>query len=112
MGSMKADLDALGALSKTLHDIADKAAVEKVGPTAGPYASTPGGMLPSLLAASDVCKNLIEGDLVPAVKERLKTTGDVMADIAKAYQGQDDGSAEQMLNAYKNAVGNWGGGIQ
>ncbi|MBO0853417.1 MAG: hypothetical protein J2P18_06575 [Nocardia sp.] len=112
---MNVDLDALESLSKTLHDLAGKAGAEKIGPAAGPFinanagiaAQAPDAVLTSVQAAADVCHNLIEGDLVPAIQTRLKTTGDVMADLAKTYRGKDDSNADSLISAYKNSVGDW-----
>ena len=138
MGTLKADVDALNALSGTLHQLADEVGADKVGGAAGPGLLNGGdvtamaGMesgnsaldqtadlmsgvateMASLRAAAQVCLHLIDGDLLPAVEERLKTTGDVMADIAKAYQGKDDAAGDALATAYRNAVGDWTVGRQ
>ena len=117
MGSLQVDVDALAGLSKTLHQLAGAAGGEKVGAAAGPFIVPESGTLipqtagsddvmSSVLAAADVCHNLIEKDLIPAIRERLKTTGDVMNDVAREYRGQDEKSAE-MISAYRNALGDW-----
>lgn len=104
---VKADLDQLERLGKVLHALAGEAGALKTGAAAGPYLSTPGGMMPSVLAAAAISSDLIDGALVSAIKERLGETGDVMGYVAKQFRNQDQASADQIVSVYSNATGDW-----
>ncbi|MCQ4121660.1 hypothetical protein [Rhodococcus tibetensis] len=107
MGTLKADLDELERLGAVLHGLAEEAGTLRVGPAAGPFMSSPGGVMSSVLEACSITGDLIEGSLVPALEERLAETGDVMIYVAQEYRNQDDASADQFVAAYTDATGDW-----
>ena len=107
MVNLKADLEQLEKLGQVLHNLAAEAGVLKTGPAAGPYLSTPGGMMPSVLEASSISGDLVDRALVPAIKERLGETGDVMVNVAKEFKNQDQASADKIIAIYSDATGDW-----
>ena len=107
MGTLKADLEQLEKLSQVLHGLANEAGALKVGPAAGPFVSTPDGIMPSVSAAAVISGDLVNRALVPAIKERLGETGDVMVNVAKEFKNQDEASAQQITDIYSRATGDW-----
>ncbi|MFE5707494.1 hypothetical protein [Rhodococcus koreensis] len=109
MGTLKADLEQLDKLGGTLRALADEAGGLRTGPAAGPFASTLGGVMSSVIEASGISADLVDAALVPAIKERLGETGDVMIHVAQEYRNQDESSADRFVAAYTNATGEWSG---
>ncbi|MDT2004644.1 hypothetical protein FXW78_07705 [Rhodococcus opacus] len=109
MGTLKADLDELEKLGGTLHGLADEASGLRTGPAAGPFMSSVGGVMSSVIEAAGISADLVDGALVPAIKERLGETGDVMIHVAQEYRSQDESSADRFVAAYTNATGDWSG---
>ncbi|MFD1812103.1 hypothetical protein [Rhodococcus gannanensis] len=103
---MAADADALTALSGTLRALAEEAADLRTGRAAG-YLPIMGGVMPSVLEASSISADLIDGTLVPALAERLGETGEVMGRIADEYRDADDAAAAGLAAAYTSATGDW-----
>ncbi|AWK70502.1 hypothetical protein CBI38_01890 [Rhodococcus oxybenzonivorans] len=106
-GTLKADLDQLEKLGAVLRGLAGEAGSLRVGPAAGPFMSSPGGVMSSVLEACSISGDLIDGSLVPALVERLGETGDVMINVAREYRDQDDASADRFVAAYTDATGDW-----
>ncbi len=107
MGTLKADLDQLEKLGAVLRGLAGEAGSLRVGPAAGPFMSSPGGVMSSVLEACSISGDLIDGSLVPALVERLGETGDVMINVAREYRDQDDASADRFVAAYTDVTGDW-----
>ncbi|MGW5149062.1 hypothetical protein [Rhodococcus koreensis] len=107
MGTLKADLEELERLGGTLHGLADEAGGLRTGPAAGPYLSAAGAVMASVIEASSISADLVDATLVPAIKERLGETGDVMIHAAQEYRNQDESSADRFVAAYTNATGEW-----
>lgn len=107
LGTFKADLEQLEKLGQVLHDLADQAAGYRTGPAGGPFISGPGGIMSSVSAASLISGDLIDRSLVPAIKERLGETGDVMVHVAREFKNQDEASAGKMADIYTHATGDW-----
>lgn len=103
---MKADIDQLRRAGAFVHGLAEKSGNEKVA-SSGPFSAGAEGVLPAVTAAADFCHQLVEGALIPTITERLHGTGDVMIDIAEAYKSRDDSTADAMVSAYTNALGEW-----
>jgi hypothetical protein len=103
MATFNADLETLGKLANTLHDLARQAdGVKPVHPAASPNQS-----LLSPAAADSIEQDLLLGALIPTVKARLEETGDVMANIAKQFAAKDDDNAAQILDLYRQSLGDW-----
>ncbi|MFD9660810.1 hypothetical protein ACFWAY_04170 [Rhodococcus sp. NPDC059968] len=66
-------------------------------------------MMSSVIEAAGISADLVDAALVPAIKERLGETGDVMIHVAQEYRSQDESSADRFVAAYTNATGNWSG---
>lgn len=107
MGSFSADLDQLDHLGGVLKQLADEAGGLRTGPAAGPFLSPPGGMMSSVLEASSISADLVDGALVPAIEERLGETGEIMVHTAAEYRNQDESNAEKLATTYTNATGDW-----
>ena len=107
MTPFSADLDELTRLSSILHDLAAEASAVRTGPAAGPYLSTPGGMMPSVLEASSISVDLVDGALVAAIEERLGETGEIMTNVAEQYRNQDASNADALAATYTAATGEW-----
>ncbi|MGC0366837.1 hypothetical protein ABH922_004821 [Rhodococcus sp. 27YEA15] len=110
MGTFKADVQELKRLGGVLQSLGQEAAGVRVGPAAGPYLSGPGGMLSSVLEASSISGDLIEGTLVPGLQERLSETGEVMIHLAHQFRDRDEQSAAEMARAFTEASGDWNPG--
>ncbi|MGF7120147.1 hypothetical protein J2X34_000545 [Rhodococcus sp. BE178] len=104
---MTTDLEHLEQLSSILHALGDEARSLRTGPAAGPYASTVGGTMSSVLEASSISADLVDGALVAALAERLGETGDVMRYVAAQYRNQETANAEQLVRTYLDATGDW-----
>ncbi|WP_280449680.1 hypothetical protein [Nocardia brasiliensis] len=104
MGTFKADLEILEKLGSQLHDLAGDAAAVKPATTP---ASGSGKGLVSCTAAEEITRDLVQGALMAAVKERLTETGDVMTLLAKEYKDKDDSFANTLVDLYRNATGDW-----
>lgn len=61
----------------------------------------------SVLEASSIAADLVDGALVAALAERLGETGDVMGGIAAQYRNQEEANAEQVARVYLDATGEW-----
>ncbi|MDI9917195.1 hypothetical protein [Rhodococcus sp. IEGM 1379] len=107
MGTFTADVEELVMLGGVLHGLADEAGLLRVGPSAGPYMSGAGGVLQSLLEAASISSDLVEGALVPALKERLGETGDIMVNVAEKFRSRDEQAATDLATTYTNATGTW-----
>lgn len=104
MGSLNADLEILGKLASTLHDLSQEAA--QVKPKNAPDPNADDSLL-SGVAASQITHDLIQGALISTAKNRLSETGDVMANVAKQYKDKDDSFADSLVQLYNSATGEW-----
>ncbi|MBF6331849.1 hypothetical protein [Nocardia transvalensis] len=102
--SLKVDLEILGKLSATLHDLAQKASEVKAKNAPDTKAEEP---LLAGTAAAQITRDLIQGALIPTAKERLSETGDVMTNVAKQFKDKDDSAADALVQVYSSATGNW-----
>lgn len=107
MGELKADLDRLEQLAKTLESLAREASELRTGHAAGPYSSVPGGIMTSVLEASSISSDLIDSALTAAITERLGETGEIMANVAQQYRVAEDATASAVAAAYTEATGDW-----
>jgi hypothetical protein len=108
-GTLRVDLDRLAGLGPVLQSLATEAGSLRTGPSAGPYASVPGGMEPAVLEASSIANDLVDTAMVSAVKTRLSETGDLMVDVANQYRNADEAttSLATVMATYTNATGTW-----
>lgn len=104
MGTLRADLELLETLGSTLHGLATRAEQVKPKRAAGP-ASSP--VLASVAVGEQITTDLIQNTLLPAVKERLGETGDVMINVAREFKNRDDANAETIAAMYGAATGEW-----
>ncbi|MGO4615638.1 hypothetical protein AB4305_14785 [Nocardia sp. 2YAB30] len=104
MGTFKADLETLGKLGTTLHDLAREA--EGVKPKRTSDVS-PHEKLQSVSAGLLLESEQLLGVLIPTVKERLGETGDVMANVARQYKDTDDSNAGNIMDLYRKSTGDW-----
>lgn len=103
MATFNADLETLGKLGTTLHDLARQAGeTTPIHPPASPNQS-----LLSPQAADSIEQDLLLGALIPTVKTRLEETGDIMANIAKQFAAKDNDNAAQILDLYRQSLGDW-----
>lgn len=61
----------------------------------------------SVLEASSISADLVDGALVAALAERLGETGDVMSHVAAEYRNQEAANAEQVARIFLDATGEW-----
>ncbi|WP_446223952.1 hypothetical protein ACTWPB_01425 [Nocardia sp. IBHARD005] len=87
-----------------MHGLAARA--EQVTPKRpmGP-ASNPA--LASVAAGEQITTDLVRNTLLPAAKERLGETGDVMVNVATEYKNSDDSRAAAIAATYGAATGEW-----
>ncbi|WP_062989887.1 hypothetical protein [Nocardia anaemiae] len=104
MGTLKADLEILEQLATKLHNLADEAAKVRPKRPIGPHTSP---VLVSVTVGEQITTDLLMHTLLPTVKERLGETGDVMANVAREYKNADDNNADQIMNIYRQATGDW-----
>ncbi|WP_378740920.1 hypothetical protein [Nocardia brasiliensis] len=102
--SVKVDLDVLTTLSGVLQGLAAEAA----GLSSGQFVArcAPGDM-ESVVVAREIDFRLVNRSLMPAVKERLGETGEIMANAAKHFATMDGANAEIVAAAYTAATGEW-----
>lgn len=100
--TLQADLEILGKLGATLHDLATRAGQAKPEHPANPPQS-----LLCVPAADQLEKDLLVGTLVPAVKARLDETADVMTTLARHFEDADDRNADRIVDWYRQCVGDW-----
>ncbi len=104
MAKFSADLDTLGKLGSTLHDLArqagETAPVHQQGPSPKQSLVSPG-------AADTIEHDLLLGALIPTVQTRLEETGDVMVNVAKQYADKDNSNAAAILDLYRQSLGDW-----
>ncbi|MGV9611365.1 hypothetical protein [Nocardia xishanensis] len=104
MGTFNADLETLGKLATTLHDLARQAEAIKPKRTAD---VSPHEKLQSVSAGLLLESEQLLGVLIPTVKERLGETGDVMANVARQYKDADETNAANILDLYRKSTGDW-----
>ncbi|MDV2476215.1 hypothetical protein ACFWDA_04750 [Rhodococcus zopfii] len=104
---LKVDLDRLEVLAGELGTLAKDAAALTVGPAAGPHAAGPGGIMPSVLAASRMSTDLLDAALVPAVTERFEETSNVIRSSIEAYRNREDDAVAELAAAYLSSTGDW-----
>lgn len=104
MSTLKADLEVLGKLSATLHDLGGEVADHTPGRNSP--LQTP-SVLASVKAADEITRNLIVDTLMKTVTERLTETGDVMANIARHYHNADESNSGEIVAVYSQATGDW-----
>lgn len=127
MGTFAADIAELKSLGGVLHGLADEAGRLSVGPSAGAPPATGGTFAPmatgpllgnssfspantvltSFLEASAISHELVEGLLVPSLRERLGETGDIMTNVAEKFRSRDEQSAAELATTYTDATGAW-----
>lgn len=104
MATFKADLETLGKLGTTLHDLAREAEGTKPKRVA---AVSPHEQLQSTAAGLLLESEQLLGVLIPTIKERLGETGDVMANVARQYKDTDESNADRILDVYRKSTGDW-----
>jgi hypothetical protein len=108
-GILHVELDRLACLGQTVQSLAHEAESLRTGPSAGPYASMPGAVMPAILEASGIAHDLVDTALVTAVTNRLSQTSRTMADMARQYCSADDtiSSVDAMTGSYTHALETW-----
>lgn len=114
------EMDRLAALAQKLHGLADEAggmntAKSSANPLTLAMAAqrgllSGGSDVPtSVTEAMSISHDLVDTDLVPAVRERLRETGDLMVDVANQYRNADETkvSLTTAMTTYTNATGDW-----
>lgn len=104
MGTLKADLEILEQLGAKLHSLADEAAKVRPNRPLGPHSNS---VLVSVTAGEQITTDLLMKTLLPTITERLGETGDVMANVARQYKDTDDSNADQIMDVYRQATGDW-----
>ena len=103
MGTLKVDLDVLQDLGRRVNALGEEADGFRIGMGT----AIRGDGMPSVRTAIEISHQIVDAALIPAIKERLTETGDVMVNIANEYKDQDERNAELMVSAYRNAIGDW-----
>jgi hypothetical protein len=103
MGTLRVDLDVLQELARTVSALGEAADGFKIGMGT----AIRGDVMPSVRTAIEISNQIVDSSLIPAIKERLTETGEVMVNIATEYKDQDERNAELMVSAYRNAIGDW-----
>ncbi|MEV4237992.1 hypothetical protein AB0J47_22760 [Nocardia sp. NPDC049737] len=104
MGTFKADLEQLGKLGTTLHNLAREAEGAKPKRTA--EVGSP-EQLQSVGAGLLLESEQLLGVLIPTLKERLSETGDVMANVAQQFKDADESNAGNIMDLYRKSTGDW-----
>lgn len=120
MTILRVEMDRLAGLAQALYGLAEEAGgLSKAKSVSNPLAlataaqrglTSMGKDVPTAVTeALSIDHDLVSGQLVPSVRERLYETGKVLADTAHRFRGADDvtvgvGTA---MTAYTNATGDW-----
>ncbi|WP_067535986.1 hypothetical protein [Nocardia crassostreae] len=102
--TFKADLEILGKLGTTLHGLAQEAAQAKPKEAESPAPDEP---LLSGVAAGQIMVDLVDNSLIPAAKERLSETGDVMINAVSEFASAEESSVDRFVTLYNQATGDW-----
>ncbi|MFE9576347.1 hypothetical protein ACFYO1_08205 [Nocardia sp. NPDC006044] len=107
--TLQVDLEKLGALSRTLHDLSGEAS-QLYAREGVPWSSLPGFdsmALPSVIEASKLT-SVVQDNLIPAMSARLDEIGNLMH-AATVHFGTMEGANEAALaETYTTASGDWG----
>ncbi|MHA7653391.1 hypothetical protein ACX9NE_16940 [Mycobacterium sp. ML4] len=120
MTILRVEMDRLAGLAQALYGLADEAG----GLSTAKSASNPlalavaaqrgltsmGKDAPTAVTeAFSIDHDLVAGQMIPAVKERLHETGRVLADTANKFRDADEVkvSVGTAMSAYINATGDW-----
>ncbi|MBY8858559.1 hypothetical protein K7711_18920 [Nocardia sp. CA2R105] len=98
------DLENLGKLATTVHNLAKDAACVQGEHPPDPNADNP---LLSATAAGQITRDLITDALLPTAAARLRETGDVMTSVATQFKSQDERAADTLIAVYRSATGEW-----
>lgn len=108
--SVKADLDQLDRLSRSIDDLADK--VGKVRAEKGAvkpfHADQHDLVMTSHLAAVTITETVLHDALVKGAKARLTGVSDSMAYVAKQYRDTDEQARDKLAAEFRTTAGEWG----
>ena len=104
MGTFKADLEQLGKLGTTLHDLARAAEGVKPKRTAEVASAE---QLQSVGAGLLLENEQLLGVLIPTLGERLSETGAVMTNVAQQFKDTDESNAADIMDLYRKSTGDW-----
>lgn len=107
MSNFAADIDQLTQLGTTLGGLGREAGELTIDSSA-----TGASTMRSVTEAIGISTEIVAGSLIPAIKERLSETGEVMTNVAAQFRGQDDSNAEKLAITYTNATGDWSTGAK
>ena len=120
MTTLRVEMDRLAGLARELYGLADEAGGLNLAHAASnPLAlltaaqsamTTMGKSVPTAVTeAFSINHDLVEGEMVPAVKERLHETGKVLEDTANRFRDADEVkvSLGTAMSTYTNATGEW-----
>lgn len=106
--TLQADLDHLRSLGRELYDLAGEA--KNLSMTSGQGMAALPARPPwekAFNEASTIARDIVDGALIPGIRERLSETGDVMINVAQQFAAGDNPNEHDVASTYTNATGEW-----